>query len=214
MPRRSSVSNPQRALMPRSKISRNFSSKVQKVLNRNVETKFKPTLAIGIAVTDSTVSPTELNLNDVSQGLLQVSRVGNQVRMTGYRYSVQIIPNPSAISPSIYTPRVRCIVYIPRDPTQLLSSATPLPITANIDTDRFTVLYDRMWTAPFQAQNLERIIRKSFKKFGGGMVTQWASATSTDFTKGRLQMYLVSDTSAASEHPVAYIRGKAYFKDA
>lgn len=189
--------------------------KVQSIIRDNLETKFKSHSGTAIAVTDSTVSPTDLNLIDISQNDTQQGRQGNQVKVQSYYYNLTILPNTNSIAPALYVPRCRIIIYIPKIPTSLLGSGTPLSINSTVDQDKFTVLYDRTFIPSFQSRIVDLDIKKSFHRNGKvGMTVQWASATSTDFTKNRLMCYMVSDQTVATEYPQVHFRGKCYYKDA
>lgn len=193
----------------------NFRAKVQNVIRDNLETKFKSHAGTAIAVGSSATSPTDLNLIDISQDDTQQGRQGNQVKVQSYYYNLTILPNTNTLASTIYVPRCRIIFYIPKIATALLGSGTPLSIDSTVDQDKFTVLYDRTFIPSFQSRIVDMDIKKSFHRNGNtGMTVQWASATSTDFTKNRLMCYMVSDQSLATEYPQVHLRGKCYFKDA
>lgn len=175
---------------------------VKSMINNNTETK---TGIQTFASTTVTSAGTNYPIPELAAGVKQNERVGNQIRMTSLR--IKGIFNQTG---SHVYDVVRCVVYIPKDPDDLLNVDT----TMAIDQDKFTVLSDRLVPLSAAADPVKLFNKVLLFNKGkrNGMRVQFSSDLATSCTKNNIKMYLVS------MHPVnqptfsGYWR--FYFKDA
>lgn len=173
-------------------------AQVQKLLNKNIETKFR---AQSIATTiDST--GTSYELCSVGTGDGQNNRSGHQLNVTGFYGKFQMVASDA-------TNAIRVIMYIPKDPSVVMSGVS---VYSLIDIDDYTILYDKLFTASINGIN-QRVFTIAKKFRGKGLQVQYSSTSATDFSKNALRMFVVSDSGAIS-HPTFNGHYRTYFKDA
>lgn len=181
---------------------------VKNTIQSVAETKYKYHLWSNQLITST---GTNKFLCQIAQGESPTERNGNQVRVTGWHGHVNFRPNQtqSAVAVGKYMCTVRCILYIPKDTSNVIAS---LDIRAEVDTDKFIVLSDTLHNICFQdTRNCQLRLRK---KFGAlGRVQQYSASSATDVTKFNPQMYLVSDQGAPAEQATIDGHMKVYYKD-
>jgi len=182
----------------------NLKKLVKSIVSKNIETKSAliklNQVQIGVA------GPYIASFNDLNQGDAQNERVGNQVTMTSVKWDLFLAGADTTNS-------YRIIVYIPREPSVLITS---LPFNGAVDYDQHIVLKDTYRTTSLNGNNAFRLNGyHSFRNKGKsvGMKTQWASSAPNDQTKGRVCMYITTD-SAAVPNPECNGTLRAFYKDA
>ena len=182
----------------------NLKKYIKSVVAKNIETntallKFNQT-QVGVA------GPVIASFNDLKQGDSQSERQGNQITMTSIKWDLFFAGSDTTNS-------YRIIVYIPREPSVLI---TALPFNGAVDYDQHIVLKDTYRTTSLNGNNAFRLNGyHSFRNKGKsiGMKTQWASSGVNDQTKGRVCLYVTTD-SAAVPNPEMNGTIRTFYKDA
>lgn len=177
---------------------------IKNTIEKQLETK---TVITNYANTipDSGRTPLSNSIAGVAQGLTQSTRVGNSIRVTSMKCEWFFTGADSTNS-------IRVIIYIPKDPTAALSG---LAFNQAPDLDQFTILRDFFICTGGTGGNCKRL--QKWIRFNRGMRSglhmQYSGAASTDITKNKLMIYMVSDSSAVSDPSVnGYVR--VFYKDA
>lgn len=183
-------------------VSKSLQKYIQKKIEKNIETKHVYAEASATSVSTSVLNT---QISTIPQGDDEFRRTGNKVTMTGFYGKFQIVGADT-------TNVVRIVLYIPKDPDDTLSGLNTYQI---LDQDRFTILSDRLVTTSSSGVNNKVItIAKKFNRGRRrGVVTQFASSTTTDVAKNALKIAWVSDSAAVSHPTIAY-HYVMYFKDA
>lgn len=177
---------------------------VKKMIDQNQETKFSYVLFNGGAG-DAFNSGLALDkdLNALATGVGQTNRIGNEVKHTGMygRLFMEAPLGGSAPAQAL----CRCIIYIPRNPSDTLSIA----YNEQPDTDRFSLLYDKLFVVGSDASILRTKVLNVKKKLR--TVTRWSGASATAYAKSPIKFYCISDSIDD-----VFVSGfiKTYFKDA
>lgn len=176
----------------------------QKVVNKNLETKFR---TISYVQTDVASTGTTGDLCYIAEGSSQNERTGNQIRVTGIHF-------PYYVQCTDTTNVVRVIFYKPKDPNDTLTSTG---IYTNLDVDKYIIYHDKVHLLSLADNNFSKgSFNKSFKgkkKDKAGLVVQYHGATANAYAKNPIYIYMVSDSGAIS-HPMLSGNLKLYFKDA
>jgi ABC-type glycerol-3-phosphate transport system substrate-binding protein len=182
----------------------NFRAMVQKAIAKNLETKFLLKEYNAVSIQDSGRTPITGLLTDVAQGLTQQGRVGNTINVTGMYGQFQVAGADT-------TNIVRFVIYIPRDVDDEIGVNT----YELIDTDRFTVLTDRIVTTTSNGPNIKqfKLVKNFHRGSKKGIQVQFSGSASTDGTFNRIKLYCVSDSSAVSD-PALSGNLRVYYKDA
>lgn len=193
------------------KTKSNLRRTIQRVIDKNLEKKFHTT-----QLTNQLVPNTgqRYNLSQVSTGDSQQTRTGNQCRITGMYGQFTILPNQATIiaNPLVYVYVVRVIIYIPKDPSVVLSG---ISVSSTIDKDQYTVMKDKLYPVTFANGGYSPVYKQSFKYKGSpGMVTQYSGISSSQVVKNPVRMYIVSDASLPSEQPLMSGYLKVFYTDA
>lgn len=193
--------------MPKRRKKQSFSSRVQKVLDKNIETKLLNNAWDGVNIQDSGRTPLSQNLTQISQGIAQNQRLGNQVRLTGLYLDGVIVAADTSNT-------VRVLVYSPKDPS---NEITNLAFNQSPDMDQFDVYYDRFVAVGTNGGLIARRIRfkKSFKQGGRskGRIHQFTGSGGTTYQTRPIFLYMVSDSLAVSD-PDFSGHVTTYYKDA
>lgn len=166
----------------------NLKKVIKSVLMKNVEKKFNLWSPVSPTSDFNNTNPLDESLTDISQGVAQTGRVGNQIKMTG-QYGKVFLVNTGA-----NTSLVRWIMYIPKEANDALSS---LQYSDPIDKDRYTVLEDRFLTLgslqndngsipATKIVNIRRRLRNTVQFSGSG---------ATSYTKNPIKVYAVSNSA-------------------
>lgn len=208
-----------KSFKPRSRVFRRrrqgrskFVSKVRSVLQRSFEKKY---LAFRSTYPPST-TPYLLKLSEVTQGITDVSRIGDRLHIKSLQFNYTITtPNAANV--------VRVIIFqwfnttntaYPAASDVLLDTAT-YPWLSPYAHDRrleFRILYDKTHILESANQNIVRqkvFIKKIPNKH---RVMQFIGATSTAYVNGLFAL-LISDQAAAT-FPTLNYSGKFNFTDA
>lgn len=184
---------------------------IQRVIDKNLEKKFNYTLLTNQLVANT---GTNFDISQVAVGDSQLTRTGNQCRITGMYGQFTITPNGSTLlaNPVIYVYIVRVLIYIPKEATDTI---TTLAFNAECDPDKYNVLIDKSYPVTFSGGVYAPRYKKSFKFKGtAGMVTQYHGASANNISKNPIRMFIVSDASAPSEQPYMSGHIKCFFTDA
>jgi len=183
---------------------RNLKKFIKSVVAKNLETK--TALVKYNQVQVGMAGPVITSFNDLQQGDAQNERSGNQVTMTSVKWDLFFAGADTTNS-------YRIIIYIPREPGVLITS---LPFNGAVDYDQHIVLKDIYRTTSLNGNNAFRLNGyHSFRNKGKsiGMKTQWASSAVNDQTKGRICMFITTD-SAAVPNPELNGTLRCFYKDA
>lgn len=191
-----------------------FNKRVQAVINRNLETKFTIQTYAGGTVIPS--SPGLLmELTNITQGDTQNTRQGNQLHVTGIYGKFVFEPNATTVSavPKVdYQYIVRAILFIPKNPTDNLSTLT---MHGGVDKDRYNIMMDKYYNINFNGGSHSIIISKNFKKGGKkGTTVQYNGTAGNAYAKNPIHLLLLSNSSLATEQPFLLGNIRCYFKDA
>lgn len=191
--------------------SRTFRSRVKaiasSVVKASSETKWKEWTYGAQAISTSAVgNVVDQALNTISGGSGKSARDGNQIFMSG-------LHGKFVIAGADTTNIIRVILYIPKDHDDTLT-ADVLEVKDIVNMDKYTVLTDFYITTSQNGNDAKTFsIRRKFNKGKKrGIVTQWQSSTSTDFSKNPLRLYIVSDSGIVS-HPALTGYIKLFYKD-
>lgn len=189
----------------KSRVSKNIKKYVQSKIEANQETKHL-NYTYNTSVTDEIRTPLDTLLVDVDQGDTANQRSGNQLFVTG-------IYGRFAFRQADTTNLIRVILYIPKDPSDSLTSGLVDYIGA-VDLDRFTVLSDKLVNVNVAGKNQQvmTLARKFNKGIKKGITVQYTDGTGSNCTKNNLRLYMVSD-SAATADPSVYGYMRIYYKD-
>lgn len=183
-----------------------LSAMIQQKIARNQETKFRTLSFHNTAIDTVSGTPYTENLSAVQTGDDQNDRTGNQIFMTGMHFRggllVKDVPTGSGRA------LVRVIVYIPKDADDTLSV---INVCSNVDQDQYTVLYDKLFAVSQEQSRTFTISRKWNKGAKRGKICQFYGTASTNFAKGPVKLYVVSDNSI--DKPLLSFHGKLYYKD-
>lgn len=176
---------------------------IKKVVARSQETKTH-LINYANAIPDSGRTPLSNQLADISQGLNQSTRVGNSITLTSLKYDWFFTGADSTNS-------LRVIIYVPKDPTDLMSSVA---FNAAPDLDRYTILRDMFITTEGTGGNCKR--RQGWLRFNrgnrSGMNVGYTGAGLGVIIKNNVSIYMVSDSLAATDPQVnGYVR--IFYKD-
>ena len=191
-------------MVRKAKYNRRYPSKktVKKIvkyeLAKNMETKFVTVVDSGQRIEPPGTNNTEYVLNDAFQGTGQQERIGSQMKNTGLymRGNITNVGNNNV---------VRMILYIPKAPASSMKNDT-YSVNTIVDTDKYTVLLDKLYTVNTQYPIKNFIIKKKLR-----MTTQYLN-NSNNVTKNILKLYFVSN-GVASNFPELNLQTKTYFKD-
>lgn len=177
---------------------------IQRTINSNLET-FHKDFEIDTTIHDEGRTPYSIALNGVATGDSASTRTGNQITVTG-------IYGKFVLTGSDTTNIVRIILYIPKNPTEEIST---ISITALLDVDKFTVLSDKLYNLSTSGPIMRTIVMaKNFHRGSRkGITTQYHSTGASDFSKNPIYLYAVSD-SAAINDPTIQGNIRCYYKDA
>jgi len=183
---------------------------VKKMIASNIETKKK---SESYSDYKSDVSGVNHVLTDIDQGITDSLRIGNEIRLLRFKMK-GVLQAPSNGDSAI----VRVILFIPKVIDSLIS--TDVDVFDPIDTDKFTVLTDRLFCLDGAAGPGCRMlnINKSFHKgIRKGLQVVWNGDTGMEITKNRLAWYFVSNIpvgSAEEARPRFSGWHRIWFKDA
>lgn len=183
----------------------NLKKLVKSIVAKNIETKTSIFRMAGIGIGASGLAPINASFNDLNIGDNQYERTGNQVTLTSVKWDMFLTGADATNS-------IRCIVYIPKNPTVFLA----IPFNGAVDFDSFTVLRDMFICTSNTGNNcVRRNGYISFKNRGKslGMKTQWSGALASGQTKNRVLLYMVSD-SLVVPHPEVNGVLHTFYKDA
>ena len=192
-------------MVRKAKYNRRYPSKktVKKIvkyeLAKNMETKFLAIAENGRSIIPpGALNATEYKLNNPTQGIAQSQRIGSQIKHTGLymRGNFTNLGNNNVI---------RMIMYIPKDSDDSMQTET-YSINTIVDTDKYTVLMDRLYTVNTQYPIKNFIIKKKLK-----MTTQFENTTNT-ITRNAIKLYFVSN-GVGPNFPTLNLQVKTYFKD-
>lgn len=172
-------------------------SQLNKIINKNIETKHK-----SLEFTNTSVSDSALNyeLTQISTGDGSSSRDGHQIK-------IQSLFARFTIAGADTTNVVRAVLYIPNDPNLEL---TTLSTTNVVDYDSVTVLHDKLITLNSNGTNLRTFYLS--KKFKRGMRVQYDSTGGSSCSKNPIKLAFVSDSELAG-HPELNGSTILYYKD-
>jgi len=179
---------------------------IKSVVAKSIETKAAVIKLNALQVGAAGVGPVNATFNDLNPGDGQANRTGNQVTMTSVKWDLFINGTDATNS-------IRCIIYIPREPTVLIAN---LPFNAAVDYDQHIVLKDMFLCTSLNGNNcIRRQGYHSFKNKGKsmGMKTTWASTAPNDQSKGKVCFYMVSDSQVVP-HPELNGNLRSFYKDA
>lgn len=152
-------------------------------------------------VQPATFANSTLILHDITQGIDQSKRIGEEVQASGYYCRFYF----ASVSQTIQWCRV--VVYSPR-----LVDTTEIPLTDindMADPSKFIIWSDKSVAPAGQIGGGSGIVtlRKKFKPY---MKLRWESASGTDITKGSLfVLFLCNVNDGATVHGIS----RLYFKD-
>lgn len=178
---------------------------IQRVINENRETKLKGYTYNLNPVGSQTLLPFDVNLTDISEGTAQLNRVGNQIRITGFF-------SKFTYAAADDTNRMRVVLYIPRDPSDILQTPT---IDSLIDLDKFTILFDETINLVNGTSKdlVQKVMKKKFNKNDSkGILSIYNGPRGTDNAKNTLRIHWISDSEALS-HPTISGKMRIYYKD-
>ncbi len=183
--------------------NKNLRKIIKKAVANQLETKTAVTNYAN-SITDGGRSPLTNAVADVGTGVTQATRIGNSTKVTSIKYDWFFTGADSTNS-------IRVIIYIPKDPTVILSS---LAFNQAPDLDSFTILKDMFICTEGTGGNCKR--RQGWVRFNRGNRTglhmQYSSASAGSVVKNQLMIYMVSDSEAVSDPQVnGYVR--VFFKD-
>lgn len=187
--------------MPRRR--KNFSKAVQKIIDRNVETKTH-VLQYSTTIMDPGRSPLDNSLVELTQGDTQSGRDGNEVR-------IKSVQGDFFITGADSTNSIRVILYKPKNVSDSLS-ADAIDFNGTPDLDKYVILRDWLVCTNSTGAMCKRL---RFKKFfrGSGMSCRYTGSSGTTITTNKLSLYMVSDSGAISDPGVeGYVRVR--YKDA
>lgn len=195
--------------MPKTKMAnkRLIKALANQVVQRNLETKFKDNEYNGTSVGTVLGGTVDDDLILVAQGTGASARDGDVINLTGFTVEGHITAGDNSNV-------VRVIIYIPKDPTDKISTeTTPYDIYHDVDLNKFAVLHDKRYPCGIYMPKVFSIKRKFNKGARRGIRVNWYGGASNQFSKNRILMYLVSD-SVASAHPKFSGYAKMWYKDA
>lgn len=179
---------------------------IQRVINDNLETKVKSYTYSLNPVGSQTLLPFDVNLTDIGEGTSQITRIGNQIRITGF-YS------KFTYAAADDTNRMRVVLYIPRQADTVLETSS---IDSLIDLDRFTILFDETINLVNGTSKdlVQKVMKKKFNKNDSkGILSIYSGQRGTDNQKNALKIHWISDSQAVS-HPTVSGSMRIYYKDA
>lgn len=164
---------------------------------RKLESKLKPekkftyTLYTAQSISNAGV---DTQLTGVATGTSQNDRIGNSIRVTGIYADL-------FFTGADLTNSMRCIVYIPRNPTDNLSVG-PLQFNQGPDLDSYVVLKDMLITTSQAGPDVaRRKIRLKFDRgLSKGIHVQYNGTGGGNLIKNPVRIYFVSDSGAIA-HP-------------
>ncbi len=168
------------------------------------EQKFNTITETDVAITSGVpaIGAQFVSLVGLTQGDEQDNRQGNMIQLTGIY--IRMIHQSLLDGGNQW---VRVTLTTPRD---VNSSQPPISgMTIPVDPDRHIVWYDKIHNTAFQPGGANGVItiRKKFKPY---LKVMWASATSTDVTKGNIHLTMVSKVNLGVQ--LSYTV-RTYFKD-
>lgn len=171
----------------------------QRVVNRNISKR-----RIFFAEQNTAVSNTgTTRIIQIADGSLIDQRDGNECRLTLFILKIHIKPNSlSLIAPAIYYQPVRVVIYIPFDSDENLTLADP---SAEVNPDRFTVLYDRLVPVGFEYVPPTLFYKKRWNKGStAGLKQRYKGPLATDLTKNAVKILYQGIETTAVEKPQIY----------
>lgn len=182
----------------------NIKKMVKNMINSSQETK---TAIYNFGTVNVSQTGVNYAIADLDQGIDQNDRIGNAYRMSSFRLKGAFFHGDLA------SDLCRVIVYIPKDPTHLIS--TSHTCTDPVDQDFYTVLSDKMIPLSKDGQGckLYNTVKLFNKGKRNGLHVGFSGPAANTCTKNRLMVYIVSMSSAAP-HPTFRGYWRTYFKDA
>lgn len=207
-----------------------------KSLKEEIEVKHKDTLLSGVELVSAPVAGTNiLLLNGLSQGNTNITRIGDNVKITSIQFRGRLT---SAIA-LLGTSRPRVIIFWDKQANGAAPAATDLldnsVITRLTDSpynhdyiERFDILYDKTWVIDSNAVadfdpatgTTSTVMPKSVKinkykklqrKVNYGLGN---AGTVADISHNSLYLMLISETATGSNPPTAFMGIRINYRDA
>lgn len=185
---------------------------IRKVIRKEILSSYEKKQADitgnALAIHDAGRTPLTYDILNIGGGTSQNQRIGNSVRLVSIysEFTFNVFDTYNIC---------RMVLYIPFDSDDNLETDQLTPYQM-IDQDRYTVLYDRLINLSTYGVGTKRIVLKRNFTRGGrsrGINVHWSTGTATDFTKNRVKLYIVSDSSVAADPSVTF-HLRAYYTDA
>lgn len=202
------------------RVKGNFNKKVGRVLERRIEKKYvdvdllSPPSGSAISYNNFqaiTTSGSGYNLTAIGTGSSQNNRVGNQIVLKSLRFKGSFYAGTSSLVGNDHNNEIRILVLKVKDP-QDISTIAPNNIfttyssfstRAMVDTNKFTVLYDKTKVTHNSTEDAIVPAQFDFSINLRKMRVRYTSNQASTPSHGQLILYAVSDSSGIP-HPTSY----------
>lgn len=177
---------------------RNLKSLVNKIISKNVETKYLTNSITGTVLSGSAVIA---NCTAIGQGTTVSTRTGNEIRSRYIDLTLAVTHNAAGGSGLVR-------VLLVKSFSGALIQADVPGYNSPVDMTKMVVLKDLL--VPVDAQNLQKIVK--FKVNLKNWLAHFSGAGASDNTKGGIYLMMSSDVAANAPNYATHYR--YWYKDA
>lgn len=187
----------------RPRVPRSYKKYVNKQISKRTETKrITPASALRADVQPTAGLVISKEFTAISQGNAANNRIGDRISVMNVQAHLTFEKRNATDTSNI----CRVIIYSPKDPSAEIST---VQVQGNPDLSQFVILYDKTFSLFYEDT-------KSFDvklRFPKGRHVEYDGSGAASGMKGRLWMYVVSDSSTTSAPKLTY-RMRTFYKDA